>query len=197
MCTSLPERGTHKGVLGEWSTRDDKGELTREYDLLEILVTLKGASLLGKKNLLVSLVVRPTGKSLKMCNPLGKIFFFFMAHWRTCVDSTHERVSLTPRGLSFSQLTKGLPLCLGPIKESLHDIVPYLGFVWKFELTREFFWWLMLQWGMLLMLSICCGCLCGLCLLPNWGYFGHFDMFLDFSLALPTFWELTGDFEVF
>ena len=57
MCTSLPERGTHKGVLGEWSTRDDKGELTREYDLLEILVTLKGASLLGKKNLLVSLVV--------------------------------------------------------------------------------------------------------------------------------------------
>ena len=26
-------------------------------------------------------------KSLKMCDPLWKIFFFFMAHWGTCVDS--------------------------------------------------------------------------------------------------------------
>ena len=48
---------THEGVLGEWSIRDDKGELVREHDLLEVLVTFKGASLLGKKNLLRSLVV--------------------------------------------------------------------------------------------------------------------------------------------
>ena len=57
ICAQVLSVLTYEGVLGEWSTRDDKGELTREYDLLEILVTLKGASLLGKKNLLVSLVV--------------------------------------------------------------------------------------------------------------------------------------------
>jgi len=42
---------THEGVLGECSTGNDKGELTGEYDLLEVLVTLGGASLLGKKEL--------------------------------------------------------------------------------------------------------------------------------------------------
>ena len=47
---------THEGVLGEWSTGDGKGELTREYDL-EISMTLKEVSLLGKKNLLRSLVI--------------------------------------------------------------------------------------------------------------------------------------------
>ena len=68
-------------------------------------------------------------KSLKMNDRLGKIFFFFMAHWGTCIDSTHEGVSSTPRGLSSSQLTRGLPICLGPTNESLHDIVLYWGFV--------------------------------------------------------------------
>ena len=33
-----------------------------------------------------------------------------------------------------------------------------------------------------------------LCLLPDWGYFGHFNVFLDFS---STFQESTGDFEGF
>ena len=47
---------THEGVLGEWSTGDGKGEHTREYDL-EISMTLKEVSLLGKKNLLRSLVI--------------------------------------------------------------------------------------------------------------------------------------------
>ena len=47
---------THEGVLGEWSTGDGKGELIREYDL-EISMTLKEVSLLGKKNLLRSLVI--------------------------------------------------------------------------------------------------------------------------------------------
>ena len=67
---------THEGVLGEWSIGDDKGELTREYDLLETLVTLGGAFLLRKNNLLRNLVMILTyRKSLKMCYPLGKIFF--------------------------------------------------------------------------------------------------------------------------
>ena len=70
-----------------------------------------------------------------MCDPLGKIFFFFMAHWGTCVDSTNEGVSSNPWGLSSSQLMRGLPLHLGPMGESFHDIVYYWGFFWKFELT--------------------------------------------------------------
>ena len=41
---------THEGVLGECSTGNDKGELTGEYDLLEVLVTLG-------ENLLRSLMI--------------------------------------------------------------------------------------------------------------------------------------------
>ena len=37
-----------------------------------------------------------------MCSPVGRTCFFsFITHWRTCVDSTHEGVSLTLWGNSF------------------------------------------------------------------------------------------------
>ena len=68
---------THEGVLGEWSIGDDKGELTRENDLLEVLVTLRGASLLGKKNLLRSVVVIPTyGEIFEDVWSIGEDFLF-------------------------------------------------------------------------------------------------------------------------
>ena len=44
----------------------------------------------------------PMRKSLKMCDPLGNIFFFFMAYWGTCVDSNHKGVSSNLRGLFSS-----------------------------------------------------------------------------------------------
>lgn len=132
---------THEGVLGEWSIGDDKGELTREYDLLETLVTLRGAFLLGKNNLLRNLVMILTyGEVLENVWSIGEDFLsFFMAYWGTCVGSTHEGVSSTLWGLFSSQLTRGLPLYLGLTRDSLHDIVPYWGFVWKFEPSRSSF----------------------------------------------------------
>ena len=57
ICARVLSVLTYVGVLGERSNGDDKGELTGEYDLLEVLVTFRGATLLGKKNLLISLVV--------------------------------------------------------------------------------------------------------------------------------------------
>lgn len=39
--------------------------------------------------------------------------------------------------------------------------------------------------------------LCSLCLLPNRGYFGHFEILLDFSFALPIFREPISNFEGF
>ena len=36
-----------------------------------------------------------------------------------------------------------------------------------------------------------------LCLLPNWGYFHHFECILEFALTLSTFWEATGDIWIF
>ena len=62
------------------------------------------------------------------CSSLGKIFFLsFMTYWGTDVDSTHEEVFSTPRGNFSSQLLRGLPLCLGPMGESFHDVVLYWG----------------------------------------------------------------------
>ena len=63
-----------------------------------------------------------------VCSSLGKIFFLsFMTYWGTDVDSTHEEVFSTPRGNFSSQLLRGLPLCLGPMGESFHDVVLYWG----------------------------------------------------------------------
>ena len=155
---------THEGVLGEWSIGDDKGELTRENDLLEVLVTLRGASLLGKKNLLRSVVVIPTyGEIFEDMWSTGEYFIFLHGSLGNLYWLYPRGVSSTLWGLSFSQLTTRLSLYLRPKGESLHGIVLYWGFFWKIELTREFFWWLMVRWGILLMLSICCGCLCGHC----------------------------------
>ena len=170
------------------------------YDLLEVLVTLGGASLvcslLGKKNLLGSLVVIlsyeevfdnvwSTGQDfLFLYGSLGNLCWLYP--WGGFINSTGIIFFITYEGVAIIPWTHGgllswyctlLVICLkiwthkGVLLVtygSLRDTLDAFNMLW------------MLVWS--------------LCLLPNWGYFGLFNIFLDFSFALPTFREPTRDF---
>ena len=114
ICAGVLSILTHEGVLGGWSTGNDKGGLTREHNLLEILVTLGGASFLGQKNLLRSLVVILTDEEvygdvwsieedfLFLYGSLGNLCYFYP--WGSFINftgiiffTTHEGVAIVLR----------------------------------------------------------------------------------------------------
>ena len=76
ICARVLSVLTQEGVLGEWSTGDDKGELIGEHYLLEILATLGRASKLGKKNLLRSLVILTYEEVFEDVWSIGEYFLF-------------------------------------------------------------------------------------------------------------------------
>ena len=120
---------THEGVLGECSTGNDKGELTGEYDLLEVLVTLG-------ENLLRSLMILTYEEVFEHMWSTREDFLFLHGSLGNLCWLYPQGVSSNPWGLSSSQLTRGLPLCLEPAGESLHDIVCYWGIflkIWTHE----------------------------------------------------------------
>ena len=179
---------THEGVLGEWSIRDDKGELVREYDLLEVLVTLKGAYLLGKKNLLRSLVILTYEEVFEDVWSIREDFLFlhgllgnlcwlyprggFIKPMMIIFFITHEGIAIVPwtHGGVPSWYCSLLGICL---KIWTHEGVLLVTYGLLKDAFDAFNLLWMLVWS--------------LCLLPNWGHCGHFDMFLNFSFAFPTF----------
>ena len=189
---------THEGVLGEWSTGDDKGELIGEHDLLEILAILGGASKLGKKNLLRSLVILTYEEVFEDVWSIGEDFLFlhgllgnlcwlyprggFIKPTRIIFFITHKGIAIVPwtHGGVPSWYCSLLGICL---KIWTHEGVLLV----TYDLLKDAFDAFNLLWMLVW----------SLCLLPNWGHCGHFDMFLDFSFAFPTFREPNGDFEGF
>ena len=106
---------THEEVLGKWSTGDDKGNSLGSMIYLKFwwpsreppwCVVYWGRRTWWE----VWWWVWPTRKSLKMYDPLGKIFFFFMAHRGTCVNSTHRGGFINSTGIIFFTTHEGVAI---------------------------------------------------------------------------------------
>jgi len=181
ICTQVLSVLTYEGVLGEWSIGDDKGELTRDP---------QGSLLAGEKQLAKKFGddFDLRGSPWKCVIHWGRFSFFlhgllgnlcwlypqgsFINSMRIIFFTTYEGVAIVPwtHGGFPSWYCTLLGICLKiwTLEEallvtcgSLKDALDAFNLLW------------MLLWS--------------LRLLPNWGYFVHFVMFLNFFLALPTF----------
>ena len=133
----------------------------------------------------------PMRNSLVMCGPLGKFFFFFMAHWETCVDSTHEGGLVCSLG-KFLHSSWGGCLCVSDLRGS-PSMIPYFAkdlvddlnsrgsFLGNFRSTKGCF-------RCFPFIRDALGVLVSFTQLPNWGYLYHLGAFLEFSF--PIFYLL-------
>ena len=71
----------------------------------------------------VCLWLWPTRKSLEMCGPLGKILLFLYGSLENLCWFYSQGGPILLYGEISSQLTRELPLCLGPARESIHDTI--------------------------------------------------------------------------